>query len=78
MKLSAGMKYHLSEMMVTVPFVVMEWDERETEWYPVYCSSTVMSAVEQVKLLLKEDPSFNWDIQADFKTALKVIVDLEK
>ena len=76
MKLSSGMQHQLKETEVNVPFCVMEWDERETEWFPVFCSDTLTGAVEEVKNLLEQDSRFHWDIQNNIKLPLKVLMNL--
>jgi hypothetical protein len=76
MKLTYGMQQEIKETEVNVPFCVMEWDERETEWLPVFCSDNLQGAVDEVKNQLEQDSRFNWDIRPNVKLSLKVLMNL--
>ncbi len=72
MKATEDLKKHLrANQMVTIPFVVVIYDNQDTDWHPVALCKTISEAVEAVKDYLGlYDPKEIWDIRQDVQMPL--------
>jgi len=79
LSISANLENTLKDMQVVVPFLVVEWEARETEWEPVFAAKTLAEATQFVREAQEKFPDtfISWDIHQDVQMPLSHLAKLE-